>query len=102
MTDLIKQAKFEPNQPITLVETHIVNIDGQSVDIPVSVVFQLYPSPRVVIESDTLSDMTRGEHRKRIELRNDARLDVLLGTLKWAPKTGPRANELGPKNWTTS
>ena len=86
MTDLIRPATFEPNQPITLVETHIVNIDGQSVDIPVSVVLQLYPSPRVVIESDTLSDMTRGEHRKRIELRNDARLDVLLGTLPGNPE----------------
>ena len=81
MTDLIRPATFEPNQPITLVETHIVNIDGQSVDIPVSVVFQLYPSPRVVIESDTLSDMTRGEHRKRIELSNGAQLEVQLGAV---------------------
>ena len=84
MTNLIKPAKFEPNQPITLVETHIVNIDGQSVDIPVSVVFQLYPSPRVVIESDTLSDMTRGEHRKRIELRNGAQLEVQLGAVHFS------------------
>ena len=29
----------EPNQPITLVETHIVDIDGQPVNVPVNVVF---------------------------------------------------------------
>ena len=78
MTNLIRPAKFEPNQPITLEETEIVNIDGQSVDIAVSVVLQLYPSPRVVIESDSLSDLAHMENRREIVLRNGAQLDVLL------------------------
>ena len=85
MTELNRPAEFEPNQPITLEETHIVNIDGQSVDIQVSVVFQLHPSPRVVFESDTLSDLTRRERRKWIELRNGAQLEVVLGALYFDP-----------------
>ena len=85
MTELNRPAEFEPNQPITLEETDIVNIDGQSVDIQVSVVFQLHPTPRVVFESDTLSDLTRRERRKWIELRNGAQLEVELGALYFDP-----------------
>ena len=85
MIDLIRLAEFEPNQPIILEETDIVNIDGQSVDIQVSVVFQLHPSPRVVFESDTLSELTRRERRKWIDLRNGAQLEVVLGAPYFDP-----------------
>ena len=40
----------KPNQPIILLETDIVGIDGQPVRIPTTVVFQLSPYPTVVIE----------------------------------------------------
>lgn len=86
MTDQIRPAQFEPNLPITLAETQIIDIDGQSEDISVSVVFQLHPSPRVVIESDRFSDLIRGEQRKNIKLSNDAQLDVLLGALYFDPE----------------
>ncbi|MDE0632145.1 MAG: hypothetical protein OXH73_11640 [Caldilineaceae bacterium] len=86
MTALISLIEREPNQPITLAETDIVKVDGQSVDIPVSVVFQLYPSPRVVIESDTLSDLAHMGNRLEIVLRNGARLDVRVGTLYFNPE----------------
>ena len=85
MTELNRPAEFEQNQPIPLEETDIVNIDGQSVDIQGSVVFQLHPSPRVVFESDTLSDLTRRERHKRIELRNGAQLEALLGAQYFDP-----------------
>ncbi len=86
MTDLIRPIESEPNQPIPLVETDIVKIDGQSVNIPVGVVLQLYPSPRVEIELNTLSNLTRGGDRLEIELRNGARLEVLLGALYFNPE----------------
>ena len=86
MTDLTMPAKFEPNLPIPLVETGIVTIDGQRVDIPVSVVLNLYPSPRVVIEADTLSDLAHMEKSREIVLHNGARLDVRLETLSFNPE----------------
>ncbi len=86
MADLNMPTKFVPNEAIPLEETEIVNIDGQSVDIPVSVVLQLYPSPRVVIESDSLSDLAYMENRRSIVLRNGAHLDVLLGALYFNPE----------------
>lgn len=86
MTDLNMPTKFGPNEAIPLEETEIVNIDGQSVDIPVSVVLQLYPSPRVVIESDSHSDLAYMENRRSIVLRNGAHLDVLLGALYFDPE----------------
>jgi len=86
MTDLIRSAKFEPNLPIPLVETGIVIIDGQRVDIPVSVVLHLYPSPRVVIEADTLSDLAHMGNRREIVLHNGARLDIRLETLSFNPE----------------
>ncbi|MCY3994375.1 MAG: hypothetical protein OXF50_24340 [Caldilineaceae bacterium] len=85
MTDQIRPAKFEPNLPITLAETQIIDIDGQREDIPVSVVFQLHPSPRVVFESDTLAELTRRERHKRIELRSGAKLEVVLGAPYFDP-----------------
>ena len=86
MTDLIRPIESEPNQPIPLMETDIVKIDGQSVNMPVGVVLQLYPSPRVVIELNTLSDLTRGGDRLEMELHNGAQLDVRLGTLSFNPE----------------
>ena len=85
MTDLNMPAKFGPNEAIPLEETEIVNIDGQSVDIPVSVVFRLHPFPTVVIESEMLSDLARQEDSLEIVLRNGAQLKVRLGALYFNP-----------------
>lgn len=86
MTDLNMPTKFEPNLPIPLVETGIVSIDGKRVDIPVRVVLHLYPSPRVVIEADTLSELAQMGNRRKIVLHNGARLEVQLGTLSFNPE----------------
>lgn len=81
MADLSKPSEYEPNQPILLTETDIVKIDGRPVDIPVSVVFQLYPFPTVVIESEMLPDLVRQRGPLKILLRNGAQLNVLLRSL---------------------
>ena len=68
---------YEPNQPITLLETNIVAIDGQPVDVPVNVVFQMFPYPRVVIESDQLPHAVLQKERFKISMRNGAQLDAM-------------------------
>ena len=67
----------EPNQPITLVETKIVDIDDKPVNVPVNVVFQLFPYPRVVIESDQLPHSVLRKERFKISMRNGAQLDAM-------------------------
>ena len=69
--------KNEPHQPITLAKTNIIEIDGQSVDVPVNVMFQLFPYPRVVIESERLPNIVLQKERFNISLRN----------VRWYPKT---------------
>ena len=86
MALLNRSTDLEPNRPITLAETDIIRIDGQRTDIPVRVVFQLHPSPRVVIESQSLSGLARGKHCKKIELGNGAKLEVQLGSLYFDPE----------------
>ena len=66
----------EPNQPITLVETDIVDIDGQTVNAPVNVVFQLFPYPRVVIESEQLPHVVLQKEPFKVSMRNGAQLDA--------------------------
>ena len=67
----------EPNQPITLVETHIVDIDGQPVNVPVNVVFQLFPYPRVVIELEQLSRVVLQKEPFKVSMHNGAQLDAV-------------------------
>ena len=67
----------EPNHPITLLETNIIDIDGQPVDVPVNVVFQMFPYPRVVIESDQLPHAVLQKERFKISMRNGAQLDAM-------------------------
>ena len=69
--------KNEPHQPITLAKTNIIEIDGQSVDVPVNVMFQLFPYPRVVIESERLPNIVLQKERFNISLRNGAQLDTM-------------------------
>ena len=68
----------EPNQPVTLEKTDITQIDGQSADVPVNVIFQLFPFPTVVIESDTLPGILLSKERFEIKLGNGAGLEVMV------------------------
>ncbi len=67
----------EPNQPITLVETDIVDIDGQTVNVPVKVVFQLFPYPSVIIELEQWPSGARTNGTFKISMRNGAQLDAM-------------------------
>ena len=67
----------EPNQPITLEETHIVDIDGQAVNVPVKVVFQLFPYPRVIIELEQWPSGVPTNGPFKISMRNGAQLDAM-------------------------
>ena len=71
----------EPNQPITVENTDIVEIDGQSLDLPVSVMFRLLPFPTVVIEADELPSLVLRKERFEIALANGARLEAMARSL---------------------
>ena len=71
----------EPNQPITLEETHIVDIDGQTVNVPVKVVFQFLPHPRVIIESEQWPSGVPTNRPFKVSMRNGAQLDAMC--LSW-------------------
>ena len=67
----------KPNQPIILLETDIVGIDGQPVRIPTTVVFQLSPYPTVVIELEHIPpEVPRKEHFM-VSMSNGAQLDAM-------------------------
>ena len=77
----------EPNQPITVENTDIVEIDGQSMDVPVNVMFRLLPFPTVVIEADELPNLVLKKERFEIALANGARFEAMVrsfnpGTLR--------------------
>ena len=67
----------EPNQPITLVETDIVDIDGQTVNVPVKVVFQLFPYPSVIIALEQWPSGVPTNGPFKISMRNGAQLDAM-------------------------
>ena len=74
---------LEPSQPMTLSRTHIINIDGHSVKVPVSVMLQMLPNPEVVFESDQLPTLLLRnlEHTKKVKLENGTEIDVLLNSM---------------------
>ena len=77
----------EPNQPITVENTDIVEIDGQSTHVPVNVIFRSLPFPSVIIEAHRLPLLVLGKERLQITLANGARLEVMVqsfnpGTLR--------------------
>ena len=79
----------EPNQPITVDNTVIVEIDGQSMNVPVNVMFRLLPFPTVVIEADELPNLVLKKERFEIALANGARFEAMVwsfnpGTLRGA------------------
>ena len=90
--------KYEPNQPITLAKTDIVEIDGQSVDVPVSVVFRLLPSPGVVIEADELPNIVLIKERFEIALGDGARLEAMVRAFNLGTGRGSLIPSFQPLN----
>lgn len=78
----------QPNQVITIEETDIVDIDGHPVDVPVKVLFQLSPYPRVVIESEQLPVEVLGNETLKVSMRNGAQLDVMCLFRMFSPGEG--------------
>ncbi len=69
---------YEPNQSITIETNAIVEIDGQSVNVPVNVIFRLFPLPTVVIEADELPNLVFRKERFEISLASGARLETMV------------------------
>ena len=72
----------EPNHPSIIEKTNIIEINGKAVDVPVNVIFRLFPFPEVVIESDNLPHVVHHKERSVIRLGNGARLEVMVRSLK--------------------
>ena len=72
----------EPNQPITLVTTKIVEVAGQTVDIPVEVILHLSPYPTIVIESKQLPSIVHAKERFYISLANGAKFEAMCRSFK--------------------
>ena len=67
----------KPNQPIILLETDIVGIDGQPVRIPTTVVFQLSPYPTVVIELEHIPPEVPRKEDFTVSMSNGAQLNAI-------------------------
>ena len=65
----------KPNQPIILLETDTIGIDGQPVRIPTTVVFQLFPYPTVVIELEHFPPVVSRKDHCTVSMCNGAKLD---------------------------
>ena len=70
--------RHEPNQPITLATTKIVEVAGQTVDIPVEVILHLSPYPILVIESKQLPNIVLTKERFYISLANGAKFEACV------------------------
>lgn len=80
--------ELEPNRPIELAKTYLVEVDGERVEVPVNVVFPLNPTPRVVIESERLPNIVLQNERFRITLRNGAQLEAMVGSFNFGTAKG--------------
>lgn len=70
--------QYEPNQPIALASTNIVEVDGQQVQTPVEVALRLLPRPTVTIEADALPNNVLAKERFQIRLGNGAGLEAMV------------------------
>ena len=78
----------QPNQPISLVKTKIVEIDGQAADVPVEVILRLLPSPAVVIYSKQLPSIVVAEKPFSMSLANGAHFKAACGSLNFGTREG--------------
>ena len=76
----------DPIEPFAEENTDIVEIDGQEINVPVTVVFGPFPSPGIVIKVDQLPGFLLGKERFEIALGNGARLEAMVRSLN--PGTG--------------
>ena len=70
--------QHEPNQPIVLASASIVEVDGQSEEVPVEVVFRMLPVPTIVIEAGALPNTMLSKERMHIRLDNGAELEAMV------------------------
>ena len=70
--------EHQPNRQIDLANTHLVEVDGQRIDVPVNVVFRLAPDPSVLIEAARLPNIVLRQERFEIKLRNGANLEAMV------------------------
>ena len=78
----------QPNQPISLVKTKIVEIDGQAANVPVEVILRLIPSPRVVIHSKQLPSIVLAKRPFSISLANGAHFEAVCGSFNFGTNEG--------------
>ena len=79
---------FQPNQPIPLATTHITEVDGQPLSIPVDIILRLLPIPSVVLSCDVVVESMLGKPSFTIVLANDMRLNAMLGSFNMNSGTG--------------
>lgn len=78
----------QPNQPISLVKTKIVKLDGQVADVPVEVFLRFLPSPTVVINSKKLPSVVLAKKSVTVSLANGANLETGCGSLNFGTREG--------------
>ena len=76
----------DSTQPFAKENTEIVRIDGQKINVPVTVVFERLPSPGFVINVDQLPGSFLARERFEIALGNGARFEAMVRSLN--PGTG--------------
>ena len=80
--------RHEPNQPIALANTSIVEVDGQSVEVPVEIVLRLLPSPTIAIEANALPNIVHRKERFQIRLDNGAQLEAMVRSFNFMTSQG--------------
>ena len=89
---------FEPNEPIPITDTRIVDVDGQGVDIPTRVVQRLYPRPVLHLECSGLPPFAREQYSLGHTLRLDEGITIEAAvashvpgvSYKWLPTSQPQ------------
>ena len=76
------------NQRITLRETNIIEIDGHPVDIPVNVIFRLFPDPAVVIEAEELPNAVMKKERFSVRMCDGATVEVICSSHRFITGKG--------------
>ena len=90
--------QYEPNQPIDLASTNIVEVDGLPVQTPVEVVLRLLPRPTVTIEADAFPSNVLAKERFQIRLGNGAELDTMVRAFNLGTRKGSLVPARQPVN----
>lgn len=80
----------EANRPISLEETWITDIEGQSVRTPVRVIFRLLPQPKCVVEYDDFPEVRpylfKGKGKYHISFESGGKVDMYMLRCRMAKK----------------